>query len=262
MYSQQELDAYDAEQNAPAAPPPAAGAPPPAAGAPAAPAATTPVQTQAQAAQTYSATPGAAPAPNTTNQGTQDVVRNTYLQRATQPVNVDPNSAEIKAQVDPYAAAQERSRRQYESEAAERLSAQGKAGSGEMDIERRLGAERAGQNTGMFEAQLIGRELQTKRDEIKEALSALSGLISQDQVAELQRQLAEVDRQIKMHGIDTGASTAGAEIGVKKELGYGGLNIDLMRLLQQGQMFGDQLGFNIADREAYYNSNALQNLLG
>src|SRR5262245_13899929 len=68
---------------------------------------------QAKAAQTYSSTPGAAPTMNTSNQGTQDVVRNSWLSQATQSTTVDPNDPNIKQQVDPYAAAQERARRQY-----------------------------------------------------------------------------------------------------------------------------------------------------
>lgn len=217
---------------------------------------------QAQAASTYSGTPGAAPLPNTTNQGTQDVVRNTYLQRATQGTSVNTNSPEFRAQADPYAAAVERSRRQGLSEAAERASTQGLGNSGALEAERRLLTERAGQNVGQFESQLVARELQNRRDEINQSLESLRGILSADQVAQLQREGMQLDAQMKQLGIQTGAQTAGAELGLKEKLGMGGLNIDLMRLLQQGQQFGDQLGFNIADREAYYNNLALQNLLG
>jgi hypothetical protein len=89
-----------------------------------APAAATETPAQiAQSAATQSSTPGAAPTEATANQGTQDVVRNSWLQQATQSTQVDPNDPNIKQQVDPFAAQQERQRRDYESAAAERLSA-------------------------------------------------------------------------------------------------------------------------------------------
>lgn len=218
------------------------------------------VQGAAGAAQTYSGAPGAAPSPYTANQGTQDVVRNTYLQRATQGTQIDRNDPNIRQQAEPYAAAVERARRQQISEAAERASARGLGESGAMDIERRMATERAGQATGQFESQLVGRELSNRRDEINDALGKLGGMLSADQMSALQRELAQLDAQLKRLGIETGAGTASAELSLRDKLGTGGLNIDLMRLLQSGQQFGDQLGFNIADREAYYNNLALQNL--
>ena len=237
---------------------PTAGAAPTTA-TPGAPTATN-VQDQAKAASTYSATPGSAPAPNTTNQGTQDVVRNTYLQQATQPTNVDRNNPNVRPQADAYAAAQDRARRQYESESAERLSAQGLGSSGAMQNERRLAMERAAQNTGSFEAQLVGNELKALRTEKQMALDQLLKAGQIDQANALQRELAKIDAQLKQAGIDVQSSLGGREIDVKDKLGTGGLNVDMMRLLMQQQQFGDQLGFNIADREAYWNNAALQNL--
>jgi len=233
---------------------------------------TQPVLQQAGSAQTYSQTPGAAPAAQTTNQGTQDVVRNAYVQRATQGTAIDPNDPNLRQQLDPFAAAQERARRDYLSEAAERASTKGLGDSGALDVERRLASERAGQATGAFQAQLVGHELQNRRAEIQEALSSLQKMVETDVAAAqderlaqqqmaLQKELAEMDAALKKLGIETGAKTAADELALKQQLGLGGLNVDLMRLLLQGQQFADELGFNVADRTAYWDNQALQNLM-
>lgn len=229
------------------------------AGTPGAPAQTVPGQ--AGAAQTYSATPGATPTPTTTNQGTQDVVRNSYLQQATQGTAINRNDPNFKQQTDAFGATQDRARGQYASEAAERLSAKGLGNSGAMQQEQRLADERAATAKGGFEAQLVGRELENRRNEIQQSLGNLRGMISGDQQLALQKELAQLDAQLKQAGIDQSGSLGAQELALKNKLGTGGLNIDLMRLLQQGQQFGDTMGFNVADRTAHWNNVALQNLM-
>ena len=223
---------------------------------PAQPAATN-IGDQSDRAQTYSGTPGAAPTANTTNQGTQDVVRNTYLQQATQGTKVDTNDPNIRQQVDPYAAAVQRQKTDYLADQAEKL---GPYATGAMRGQERMASERAGQAIGSFESQLVGRELQNRRNEIQNALASLGGMINSDQGMQLQREMAELDAELKRLGINTGASTAAAELALKDRLGTGGLNVDMMRLLLQNQQFGNELGFNIADREAFWNNQALQSL--
>jgi hypothetical protein len=217
---------------------------------------------QARGSETLSTTPGAPPTQSTTNQGTQDVVRNSYLERAVQPLKIDPNDPMIRAQVDPFVAAQDRQRRQTISEAAERASARGLGDSGALDAERRYAGERAAQAGGLFESQLVGKEIQTRRDEIKDALTSLRGMLSDDQVRALQKEMAELDAAVKKLGIAAGTDTASSEIALKRQLGLGGMNIDLMRLLMQDRQFADTMGFNVADREAFYNNAALQNIMG
>lgn len=197
------------------------------------------IPTQAAAASTYSNTPGATPAANTTNQGTQDAVRNSWLAQATQGTTVDPNDPNIKQQVDPFAAAQERSRRDYESQQAERLSAKGLGNSGALENERRYGMERAGQATGAFKSQLIGQELQNRRKEIQDALNSLGDTISNDQKNALTKQLADLDATIKREGIAAGVNMNSADNSVRDKLGTGALNVDLIRALMQNQQFGD-----------------------
>ena len=208
------------------------------------------VTQQAANAQTYSATPAAAPAAATTNQGTQDVTRNSYIQQATQPKTIDANDPNVRQQTDVFAAGQDRSRRQYESEQAERLSAQGLGNSGAMANERRLGAERAGQATGAFETELIGRELENRRQEIQTALTSLSGMISDDQKRAMMDELARIADQTQRLGITTGAAGDAAKTAVTSDLGNKSINVDMIRALLQNQQFGTSAGIDIGSIEA------------
>ena len=218
---------------------------------------TDPINTQAKNAQTYSNTPGAAPTDNTTNQGSQDTYRNMLLQRATQGTAIDANDPAIRAQSDAFRAQQSRAARELMTQQAE---SGGPLGQAFAQGQQRATAERAGQAAGAFEAQLIGNELQQRRQEIQTALSELGGAISNDQKMKLQRDLAALDAELKRLGISTSASTAAAELALKEKLGLGGLNVDLMRALLQNQQFGNELGFNIAEREAFWNNEALKGL--
>lgn len=225
----------------------------------AAPKATT-VGQQASNAQTYSGAPAAAPTQNTTNQGTQDVLRNTYLQRVTQGTQIDAqNDPNIRQQSDAFAAAQERARRDQASDIAEKFAGTGQTGA--QTVEQRMLNEKAQQGRASFEADLVGRELQTRRDEIKDALANLGGMLSEDQQRALQLELGKLDAQMKAAGIKSSESLGFRELALKDKLGMGGLNVDLARLLTQNGQFNKSLGFQIGDREATLNQQALLSLL-
>jgi hypothetical protein len=210
------------------------------------------VQQQAGNAATYSSTPGAAPSANTSNQGTQDVVRNSYLQQATQGTKVDLNDPNFKQQIDTFNAGSDRARREYQSQAAERLSAQGLGNSGAMQNERRLSDEQAATSQGAFQAQLVSRELENRRNEIKDALTNLRGIISGDQAMALQKQLADLDAAIKREGLSQSGTLGAGDLALRDKLGTGALNMDLLRALLQNQQFGTDAGIRIGDLEARY----------
>lgn len=215
--------------------------------------AATNVQDQAKAASTYSANPGADPTKYATNQGTTDVVRNSYLSQATQNPTATRDDPAVRAVADANTANLERQRRQYLDDAAEKA---GPYGSGAMDTERRMTAERVGQQAGAFEAQLVMRQNDIRRAEIQNALAALQASGDKDRAAMLQREMGQLDAenarlaaQTQRYGIDVGARTAGAEQAMRERLANRGYDLDASRL-----------GFDIADREAYYNNLALQQL--
>jgi hypothetical protein len=117
------------------------------------------------------------------------------LARSQQGLNVDRNNPVIRQQADAFSSNAQRSRREYLNDQAEAIGPVGNIAG-----EERLSAGRVGQATGAFEAELMGRELQAKRDEISQALSLMAGRLTTEQTLALQKELAELDAQLRREG--------------------------------------------------------------
>lgn len=184
-----------------------------------------------------------------TNKARGDSLYNTLSQRAGQGLDVNAQDPIIANQVNSYRAEQQRGARNSIDAMAE---ANGPLAN--INGERRMAMEGAAQNTGSMQAQLIGRELQSRRDEIAQALSGMGGMLSDDQQLKLQTQLGLLDQAIK-----------GQSLSLQDKLGTGGLNNDLLRMMLQNQQFNSGLnsendqfaatyGLNTADRASYWDA--------
>lgn len=129
------------------------------------------------------------------NAGRNDALWSTLMDRAKQSLVVDRNNPVIRAQADAYSANEERGRRNYISDTAER---QGPLAN--IQGERRMAAERSAQRSGAFEAQLMGQELSARRAEIAQALAGAQGMLSADQTRQLQQQLGLIDAALRSQG--------------------------------------------------------------
>lgn len=127
----------------------------------------------------------------------RDALYNQLLERANQRPAVDRFDPIIRGQADAYAANEQRSQRNYLSNVAERAGPLAN-----IRGEERMAAERTGQRTGTFEAELIGRELGARRDEIAQALSSMQGLLTSEQQMSLTYELAALNRQIQQQQLD------------------------------------------------------------
>lgn len=145
--------------------------------------------------------------------------------RANQTLAVDRNDPTIRAQVDPYSAQVEREKRNYLADIAEK-----KGPLGNTLAEERLASERAGQSTGLFESQLLGREIDARRAEIQDALTQMRGMLSTEQTLALQQELAHLDDATKRLGLEYGNQQAQGQLA----LGYESLDNQLMRQLLSG----------------------------
>lgn len=216
-------------------------------------------QEAAKAASTYSSTPAAAPTQNTTNQGSQDIYRNALIAQMTQDPIPGRDDAAVRAQVDPYRAAMDRQVNQQVRADAERAFASGQDYG---NPERLAAAERAGQQSGLFESQIVGRELQNRRDQIKEAIQQFGSTLSGDQMRALQKQLADLDAQIKRESLAQSGSLGAQDIGLRRDLGTGQLNLGLLGLLLNNQQFNDSQGLQAALAQAGLNRDALLAAMG
>lgn len=133
------------------------------------------------------------------------------LERAHQGTTIDKNDPNIKQQVDPYVAQIDRQKRNYLSDMAEGLGP-----NANLTGQARVASEHAGQQTGLFQSQLIGRELQSRRDQIQQALSQLGDQLSTDQQQALTRELAQIQAASSRYGVDAQSNIANNQLG----LGY------------------------------------------
>ena len=126
-------------------------------------------------------TPGAAPTP------ANEFVK--LLMERAQRGPVDRRDAEVRAQADAYGAQQTRASRNYLSDLAER------EGGAPVNLrgEERMAAERAGQASGAFEAEIIGRLNANRRDELLQYMQMWGNQLSNDQRIAIERELATLN---------------------------------------------------------------------
>jgi hypothetical protein len=136
--------------------------------------------------------------------GRADDFYNQLKARSQQSLNVSRTDPTIRPQADAYAANQERARSNYLNDQAEK---QGPLAN--LLGESRLTAQRAGQATGAYEGELMGRELSARRDEIAQALQLMAGRLTTEQQLALQEQLGLIDEQLRSRGLDIQATQQG-----------------------------------------------------
>jgi hypothetical protein len=187
---------------------------------------------------------------------------NDLTTRAHQTLNLNPNDPIIKNQVDAYSAQSQRARRDYLADTAEKNSPYA---SGAQRGEERMTAEKLGQDTSGFQAELMGRELTARRQEIQSALDSMGNLLTEEQRQALQRELAAADNSLKKYGIDTQNNQYFAGLSQNdrqfvQQLAQQGRLADAengFRYAQLGQdnsHFLDNMGFQTADRQAYWDA--------
>lgn len=151
------------------------------------------------------------------------------LERAHQSLAIDPKTdPTIRASADAYAANEERARRNYISDIAEEAGPLAN-----IRGEERIAAERVGQRTGAYEADLVLREQTARRKEIQDALDSIAGLGMQDKELALRKELALMDDAINRLKLNQDQSQ------FTSNLGYRNRALD-----QSGSQYNSTLGYN------------------
>lgn len=147
------------------------------------------------------------------------------LARSQQGLNVSRTDPAIRSQADAFSAQGERARREYLNDLAESTGPLAN-----IRGEERLSAQRLGQASGAFEAQLMGQEVAARRDEIAQALQLMAGRLTAEQSMALERELAMLDAMLRREGF-----------GLQRE-----------GMLLQDDQFRRRLGFDEWDRGNYW----------
>jgi hypothetical protein len=170
----------------------------------------------------------------------RDALFETLLKRSdpAQVTNMDPN---VRAQSDANYAMEERARRNYINDTAERSGP-----NANLQGEKRMAAERMGQRTGSFEANLVGQEIKAQRDQVAQALTMQEGMLSDDQKTALQERLANLDAVLKQQGYalqDKGLDIQNQSV-----------SNDMEKALLNNDATMRQLGLNEWDRTNYWDA--------
>lgn len=132
-----------------------------------------------------------------------EAFRAAILQALGQNLNAaDVTDADIAPQSRAFRAAQERAALKSHAALAEQASAEGLGDSEATRAAGRAIGERAEQAIGANDAALIGQKLQSRRDQLNAALQIANARGMQQESNDLQRQIANLDAQLKQQGID------------------------------------------------------------
>lgn len=131
--------------------------------------------------------------------GAADGLFNMLLSRANQSTTADPNSPEIRSQYDAFDASQQRGRRNYLQELAEKMGA-----GANINAETRSSAEQVGQASSGYLGTLMAQQVAAKRAEIQAALSGAMGFLTSQQQLQLQERLKMLDAMEQRREWDQG----------------------------------------------------------
>jgi hypothetical protein len=189
--------------------------------------------------------------------GQYDALRQQLIQslmdRSKQSLAVTANDPTIRAQSEPFSAAQDRLARDQIANAAE-------SGGPVQNIEgaTRMANEQAATNTGQFTSQLLSREIDSRRQEIQAALTGMQGYISDQDRMALERELGYLNDATQRFGIQTGADTS--RYNADSSAASSRYSADSSaRTAQRGQDIGNDnfyadLGLRSEDRGAYWDA--------
>lgn len=178
------------------------------------------------------------------NKAKADSLYGQLMDRSKQSLAIDRNDPIIRAQADAVAASNERASRNYLSDLAE------KAGPlANLRGEQRMASERLGQANSGFEAQLMGKELASRRQEIADALNGMRGMLSNDQQAQLQKELSSMDAAIRQQQLAQNNSQFGNDLALRyAQMAQQGNQFD-RSMGQRADEFNKDLGYRYEDMD-------------
>lgn len=153
----------------------------------------------------------------------------------------------LAPQAEVFRVQQQRSQERNRKQQAERAAAQGYSDSGFLENRIEKGIQEQNFNTANFNANLIGRELDARRQELLAALQLASATGDGEAQRELQTRLAQVSAMMQQQGLNLQGQLGFGDLALRAALGEMGNN-----------QFYDSLGINTALGMEGLNQRALE----
>lgn len=195
----------------------------------------------------YSSTPGNPGNGSSQGDALRQQLIQQLLQRSQQSLDVTANDPTIRAQAEPYAAAQERAARNYIADQAEASGP-----NANLAGLSRVAQEQAAQASGQQVAGLIGNEITQRRTEIQAALSGMAGYISDEDKIALQRELGYLDAATQRLGIQAQSDSSHYASDVSRQNALTAADTQRYSANLGNDQFYANLGLTADDRNAYW----------
>lgn len=130
----------------------------------------------------------------------------------------------LAPQVEVFRAGAQRGQERQRLAAAERAAANGQSESGYLDNLIMKGVQDQGMNTASFNANLLGGEMNKRREELQAALQLAAATGDAEAARELQTRLAQVSAAMQQQGLNLQGQLGSGDLALRWGLGMEGLN--------------------------------------
>lgn len=170
-----------------------------------------------------------------------------YLGKAQEPVSLTDST--LAPQVEVFRVQQQRNQERNRRQMAERAAATGQSESGYLDNQINKGLQEQNFNTAAFNANLLGREMGSRREELLAALQLASSTGNAEAERELRNRLAQASASMQQQGLNLQGQLGWGDLALRQWLGQMG-----------SEQFYDQLGVNTGLSLEELNQRAVQRL--
>ncbi len=174
---------------------------------------------------------GQAPTQTPIQSAYQDALLKYMGKAQTTPSLDDPTLA---PQVEVFRAQAQRGQERQRLAAAERAAANGQSESGYLDNLIMKGIQDQGMNTASYNANLLGGEMNKRREELQAALQLASATGNAEAARELQTRLAEASARMQQQGLNLQGQLGSGDLALRWGLGMEGLNQRALEIIMGG----------------------------
>lgn len=140
----------------------------------------------------------------------------------------------LAPQVEVFRAQQQRNQERNRLAAAERAAATGQSESGYLDNLINKGVQEQGFNTASFNANLLGGEMNKRREELQAGLQLASATGNAEATRELQSRLAQVSAMMQQQGLNLQGQLGFGDLDLRRLLGTESLNQQALQIIMGG----------------------------